>query len=198
MNFIAQAIIYGEGIALKKQGHKHADNEFDKPEPAGAAALAGFLLLLLDNQLLSIFEIAQLLQKLGFTEEIFLKFCNFSPNQEGKSSFIQLAFEEGPCMGNFSSNLLDLLSLDPVSLSSQTVTESTSSLDNRKKFQHLSKLGLSSKFINYIYSTGNNTEQPTHDLEQKLSLQIQPTMNLRPKEKLNLLSRFKAKIIQIF
>ena len=105
MNFIAQAIIYGEGIALKKQGHKHAYNEFDKPEPAGAAALAGFLLLLLDNQLLSICKCSTT-PKAWFTEEIFLKFCNFSPNQEGKSSFIQLHLR--PWQG-FSNNLLDLL-----------------------------------------------------------------------------------------
>ena len=195
LNYIAQAIIYGEGVALMQQGTNHYNSEFDKPEPAGAAALAGFLLLLLDNQLLSIYELALLLHCLGYSEDIFLKFCNFSANQEGKSSFIQLAFEEGPCMGNFSSNLLELLGLETKLLVKLASEESSTSMYNRINFKSLSSLGLSCNFINYIYSTGNNTQQPSVELQQKIAAQSQPNINVKPLTKSSLIKRIKNKLI---
>jgi hypothetical protein len=168
LNFIAQAIIYGEGQRLIKQGFLSYYNEYAKPEPAGAAALAGYLLFLLDNQFLSIYEIAFVLRRLGYTEDIFLKFCNFPPSEEGKSSFVQLAFEEGPCMGNFASNLLTLLSLELETLKRESCTEAQVSRRKRDSTDIIDRLGFSKLYVNYIYSTGNNTLQPSEEIQQLL------------------------------
>ena len=151
MNFIAQGIIYGEGILLSKRNKKHQNSSFKKPEPAGAAALAGFLLLYLDNKFLSIYQIALLLKKIGFDEASFLEFCNFQNNQEGRSSFIQLAFEEGPHMGNFASNLLDLITLPMNELIKSEKEETKISKMIQKKDLMTQLLGLSSEYIQYIY-----------------------------------------------
>ena len=133
MNFISQGILYGEGILCIQKNKNNYLNTYKKPEPAGAAALAGFLLLYLDNKFLSIFQIAFLLKKIGFDESSFLEFCNFQNTQEGKSSFIQLAFEEGPYMGNFASNLLDLIATPMEDLIDSVKKEEKISRKNQKK-----------------------------------------------------------------
>ncbi len=186
MNFIAQGIIYGEGILLSKRNKKHKQISFKKPEPAGAAALAGFLLLYLDNKFLSIYQIALLLKKIGFDEANFLEFCNFQNTQEGKSSFIQLAFEEGPNMGNFASNLLDLITLPMNELIKSEKEETKISKLNQKKDIKIEFLGLSSKYNNYIYSTGDNTYQPSDLLRNNLLKKSKPILeeiNIDKKEK---------------
>ena len=198
MNYVAQAIIYGEGQWLVAKGINFNNNEYDKPEPAGAAALAGFLLLLLDNELLSIFEIALLLKQLGFSESTFLRFCNFTANVEGKSSFIQLAFEEGPCMGNFCSNLLDILSCETELIKNEFQIEASISYRNQRKSKRYARLGLSDKFINYIYSTGNNTQQPSSELTQELRMHSLYLGEISTYAKPNYWMRIKNKIFTFF
>jgi hypothetical protein len=119
INPVAQAIIYGEEVlraaAHAKSVSASAGEIADvvhryvrKPEPAGAAALAGFLLNRLDTESLSIFEIVFLLRYFGFEKQSFLRFCNLSPTLEAEEAFIQMSQEEGPYMGQFMADLLEI------------------------------------------------------------------------------------------
>ncbi|WP_269623419.1 hypothetical protein [Prochlorococcus marinus] len=168
LNYFSQAIIYGEGIYLEKLNNNNSI-KFIKPEPAGAAALAGYLLYLLDHSLLSIYEIAFLLKIYGYTTSCFLSFTNFSPSQEGKDSFIQLAFEEGPFMGNLAANILNLLQYETEELRKYYLEESRISKKNRSKLKKSSFM-LLENYIYYIYMTGDNTEQPSNKLREQIIL----------------------------
>ena len=57
-----------ERASIKKNWElRDYDLSYKKPEPAGAAALAGFLLYMLDNCLVSIYELAFVLKCFGMT-----------------------------------------------------------------------------------------------------------------------------------
>ena len=172
LNYVAQAITYGEGLSLYKSGRISDLSSYKKPEPAGAAALAGFLLYMLDNNLMSIYEIAFLLKCFGFDRSKFLQFCNYNPSQEDNDSFVQLAFEEGPSMGNFAANLLNLLDEDHEELAVNLKSQRVISTENKLKHSSDSSNNwavIDKNYEYYIYLTGDNTIQPNASLKSKLA-----------------------------
>ena len=165
---IAQALVFGEEMArsIQQLGSTISDDQIvahcKKPEPAGAAALAGFLLQKLDSDGLSVFEVAESLRKYGFDKESFLEFAGFMPNAEGSDSFIQGAFEEGPYMGELACDILQLLEFP---------------LESLVKFGHSfrkDRVSVQSELPNKkgvcIYLTGDNAEQPNKDLVRRICI----------------------------
>jgi hypothetical protein len=166
VNPVAQALIYGEDVRRARAafGECHSPDtdlldyvscRVRKPEPAGAASLAGLLLYLLDREDLSVFELANGLRVAGFTKYSFLEFLNFGHIDEAEIEFSRLSTEEGPFMGQLAADLMNLLEW-PVEV-----------LHNRSEVQRESRPRQSEESkdveepsVLVIYLTGDNTEQP--------------------------------------
>jgi len=171
LNPFAQALIFGEDLYRFLMRH-HRNGDLDpkaisetmdhvkKTEPAGAAALAGYLLARLDMGTLSILEIAYGLRLMGFSQKLFLEFAGYQPNDQGLRKFLQSAFEEGPRMEHLAQNLLLLLDWSPIELEKTMAIEKQQSrlrywqdpLDD-PEFERLNG-------PTCINLTGDNTGQP--------------------------------------
>ncbi len=176
MNPFAQAIVYGEDICRCIQsvkwsslGTTEAQVEFvlahvRKPEPAGAAAMAGYILSRLDAGTFSIMELALTLRLMGFTGKRFLRFTHHSPDEDGVNRFLQEASEEGVYMGEMARNILQFLDWPVSELASRAAKERTHSLlKNRLYPLDDPDFELLDPHIN-IYMTGDNTFQPDSNL----------------------------------
>ena len=171
LNSFAQALVYGEDLFRCRQNktfatlneqqqvdflHKH----IRKPEPAGAAAMAGYILSRLDTGTFSIIELSYLLRILGFNKKNFLQFANHSPDDAGFNLFVQESNEEGSYMGNLAKNILTFLEWPINELENRARLE--------KEYSKLKyvlnpldepKIDNLNPIIN-IYLTGDNTFQP--------------------------------------
>jgi len=158
LNPVAQALILGEEVSrvartmnVKKLGEFNDFKQYArKTEPAGAAALAGILLKLLDDGDLTVFEIALCLRRMGFDSSKFLTlhFSNFSDDSE--EAFIQSAMEEGPYMGQLARDLLTLLDWPIGSLDRHAA---------RQTIHRPARVRKASPQV--VYITGDNCDQPT-------------------------------------
>lgn len=180
INPVAQALIVSEemlrastAVSNGQISQLEAVRYIRKPEPAGAAALAGYMLARLDSDSLSIAEIAYTLKLAGFDRDLFLKFIDMEPSDEGANWFIQEASEEGDLMEGFAHYLLDFLDYDIDELSQIAANERTQSQNNQidtplvpPDFEALEPI------IN-IYLTGDNTKQPVPDLLTELMSNMQ-------------------------
>ncbi|OGI06603.1 MAG: hypothetical protein A3F80_06160 [Candidatus Melainabacteria bacterium RIFCSPLOWO2_12_FULL_35_11] len=180
VNPFAQALIFGEDVfrylnqfdktkGLSESIVKEVMHHARKPEPAGATAMAGYLLSRLDTKTLSMVEIAYVLKILGFDKNTFLEFTGYSNNAQGMRSFLQEAYEEGPNMYNFAKNMLLLLDWTDKNLLSRMKTE--------KKESIVKYVGAPLDDIQFeqldgptaIYLTGDNCQQPSYELVEKLA-----------------------------
>lgn len=165
LNPVAQALILGEDLAritrtidagmLGASGHimQHAR----KTESAGAAALAGVLLKLLDDGELTVFEIAYCLRRMGFDSRMFLSLHLSVLGHDAEETFIQNASEEGPYMGQLAKDLLALLDW-PIQ-----------ALRRHAERQVISRASSSpSENALVIYLTGDNCDQPSQEFLEEL------------------------------
>ena len=165
LNPVAQALILGEDLARVAQtkdskGPNNAGifaEHSKKTEPAGAAALAGVLLKLLDDGDLTVFEIALCLRRMGFDSDKFLLLHLSSLNDDSEETFIQSASEEGPYMGQLAKDLLTLLDW-PMEVLKRHAAKQVGS--RRTKSQIQSAL--------VVYLTGDNCDQPVGELLNEL------------------------------
>ena len=179
LNPFCQALIYGE--ELKRALYhpavrgwdsedivKHCYQHAKKAEPAGAAALAGYLLSRLDDGTLSIMEIVYMLRLMGFNKPRFLQFCNLSPDEQGISKFLQEAYEEGIYMGDLAKNIFLLLDWTLEKIEAKVHIEKVHSLlkYNLKPIEDPYFEDLKPHI--FIYLTGDNTKQPSLELCREL------------------------------
>lgn len=179
LNPVAQALVYADDLQ-RASGHpafaalssveriawlmQHAR----KPEPAGAAAMAGYLLTRLDGGTLSLAEIAATLRLAGFDAARFLEFAGFNQNVQGTNWFLQEATEEGLFMEGLARIMLQLLDLDLDELLRLAARERETSRANYARtpidppeFERLNP-------IVAIYLTGDNTRQPRAKLVEAI------------------------------
>jgi hypothetical protein len=158
INPIAQAIIYGSLITKLTviQG-----TENFKPEPAGAASLAGFLLHQLDNSFLSTIELSLLLRKLGYTNALLMELAFNEDSEEMRNKWLTIADDEGDFMSNLIKDIFYFLELPTEVLIAISRTEKRASIRNLKRKRVKSK-------ANIFYLTGNNTSQPSIIFRQNL------------------------------
>ena len=165
LNPVAQALILGEDLARVART-ENSKKPYDarifaqhskKTEPAGAAALAGILLKLLDDGDLTVFEIALCLRRMGFDSDKFLSLHLSSLNDDSEETFIQSASEEGPYMGQLAKDLLTLLDW-PTEVLKRHAAKQVGS--RRTKSQSQSAL--------VVYLTGDNCDQPGGELLNEL------------------------------
>lgn len=109
INPIAQALIFAEELFRAARGERSSAR---KPEPAGAAALAGYLLARLDGGTLSFVEISYALRCGGFTKATFLEFAGFGTHEEAARRYIEEAREEGASMESLARGVLSALDWD--------------------------------------------------------------------------------------
>jgi len=158
INPIAQAIIYG--TLITKMPVMQGTENF-KPEPAGAASLAGFLLHQLDNSFLSTIELTLLLRKLGYTSALLMELAYNEDSEEMRNKWLTIADDEGDFMGNLIKDVFYFLELPTEVLIAISRTEKKISIRNLKRKRVNSK-------ANIFYLTGNNTSQPSIIFRQKL------------------------------
>ena len=158
INPIAQAIIYGSLIT--KLPVMQGTENF-KPEPAGAASLAGFLLHQLDNSFLSTIELSLLLRKLGYTNALLMELAYNEDSEEMRNIWLTIADDEGDFMGNLIKDIFYFLELPTEVLIAMSRTEKKASIRNLKRKKINPK-------ANIFYLTGNNTTQPSIIFRQKL------------------------------
>lgn len=187
LNPVAQALVIAED--LFRVVHSAPDAAIDlqlsravrhlrKPEPAGAAALAGYLLARLDGGTLSLAEIAHVLKLCGFTTETFLELAGFARDNQGANWFVQEASEEGEHMEGLAHALLHCLDLDIQELSELAAQERAQSQENYRHspldppdFESLEPV------VN-IYLTGDNTAQPGKELIRSLIENMRPNLGV--------------------
>jgi acyl-CoA synthetase (AMP-forming)/AMP-acid ligase II len=175
INPIAQALVVAEDlfrVARVEQRDgipagdlvKLAAEHVRKPEPAGAAALAGYLLARLDTGTLSVAEIAYILRLAGFDVPLFLRLAGYEPTSGGANWFVQEASEEGENMEGLAQAFLHCLEMDIEELTILATNERTESQSNYRvtpidppDFEALEPV------VN-IYLTGDNTRQPDEAL----------------------------------
>lgn len=180
LNPLAQALIYADDMhraaslpqfagMTMEQKVAHLCSHVRKPEPAGAAAMAGYLLARLDDRTLSIVEIAAGLRLSGFDSTTFLEFAGFNKDQQGTNWFLQEATEEGPFMEVLARQFLQLLDRDLKDLLALAAQERRHSRLNYRlrpldpdDFEQLNPA------VN-IYLTGDNTRQPRPRLVQAIA-----------------------------
>lgn len=180
INPFAQALIFGEDMfrylekldktkSLNKNIIKRIMYHTRKPEPAGATALAGYLLTRLDTGSLSMVEIAYVLKLLGFNKDNFLEFSGQVPDPQGMRSFLQTAYEEGKNMYNFAKNMLLLLDWPEKNLSEKMKTEKQGSIIKymRAPLDNIEFERLDGQTA--IYLTGDNCIQPSFKLVEKIA-----------------------------
>jgi hypothetical protein len=172
LNPFAQALIFGEDLyrfllrhhssgSLDSKAVSETMDQVKKTEPAGAAALAGYLLARLDMGTLSIFEIAYGLRLMGFSQKLFLQFAGYQPNDQGLRKFLQSAFEEGPRMEHLAQSLLLLLDWSLIELEKTMAIEKKQS---RARYWQEPLDDLDFERLNgptCINLTGDNTGQPS-------------------------------------
>ncbi|MBI5208749.1 MAG: hypothetical protein HY927_02100 [Elusimicrobia bacterium] len=113
LNPVAQALVYAEElIRAAGRAARAPGPPARKPEPAGAAALAGYLLARLDGGTLSSVELAYALRLGGFTRASFLEFGGFGRDQASAERFVEQAGEEGACMESLARGVLQALDWD--------------------------------------------------------------------------------------
>jgi len=172
LNPFAQALIFGEELyrTLQRGGVGAHLSHVKKPEPAGAAALAGYLLARLDRQTLSIVEIAYCLRLMGFSQKAFLQFAGYGGNDiQGLRTFLQSACEEGPLMEHFARNMLVLLNWSLPDLERSMRIEKKHS---RTQYWLAPLDDIDFEYLDgpiCIYLTGDNTTQVDPDLIQTLA-----------------------------
>ena len=173
LNPIAQAIVVADDLyrAIKSGGRMKAEGTASsakliaahvrKPEPAGAAALAGYLLTRLDGGTLSIEEIAYALRLSGFTKALFLELAGYAPDDEGANWFVQEASEEGEPMESLALSFLFCLDMDMGELAKVAGTERNhSEAEYRAMPIDPPDFEALNPTVN-IYLTGDNTQQPS-------------------------------------
>jgi len=161
LNPVAQALIFGEDtarIALVEDATKPRNTSLSlqharKTESAGAAALAGVLLTLLDEGELTVFELALGLRQMGFDSRTFLRFHLASISDDSADMFVQNAFEEGPYMGQLAKDLLTLLDW-PIGFLRQHAVHQVESRSTKSR----------SERALVVYLTGDNCDQPNSKL----------------------------------
>lgn len=167
LNPVAQALIIGEDLArvartedptLTNDARIFVCNA-KKTEPAGAAALAGILLNLLDDGDLTVFEIALCLRRMGFDSKNFLLLHLSSISVDSEETFIQSASEEGPYMGQLAKDLLTLLDWPIEDLSRHATRQAESRATESQTTSAL-----------VIYLTGDNCDQPNDALLHELNV----------------------------
>jgi len=158
INPIAQAIIYGS-LVTKLPVMQGTENF--KPEPAGAASLAGFLLHQLDNSFLSTIELSLLLRKLGYTSALLMELAYNEDSEVMRNKWLTIADDEGDFMGNLIKDVFYFLELPTEVLIAMSRTEKKASIRNLKRKKINPK-------ANIFYLTGNNTSQPSNNFRQKL------------------------------
>jgi hypothetical protein len=185
LNPFAQALIYGEDLykiiqhakfkALKTEAErlKFIQDHVKKSEPAGAAAMAGYLLTRLDFGNLSIMEIAYLLKLMGFTKQLFLEFSKFNPDEKGLNLFMQESYEEGVYMGDLAKNILIILDWPLQEIKRRAELEKIHST-LKYKLKPIDDFWVDNldPLVN-IYLTGDNTAQPSDTLNLTLVQQMQ-------------------------
>ena len=172
LNPFAQALIFGEdlhrflshrdlsGLSEDSSAVSEVLSHVKKTEPAGAAALAGYLLARLDTGTLSLLEIAYGLRVMGFSQKLFLEFAGYQPDDQGIRKFLQSAFEEGPRMEHLAQSLLLLLDWSLLELEKSMAIEKEHS---RLCYWHSPLDDLDFERRNgstCINLTGDNTGQP--------------------------------------
>lgn len=167
LNPVAQALILGEDLARVART-ENSKKPYDarifaqhskKTEPAGAAALAGVLLKLLDDGDLTVFEIAFCLRRMGFDSSRFLTLHLSSLIDDLEESFIQSASEEGPYMAQLAKDLLTLLDW-PTEVLNRHAAKQVGSRQVKSQIQ--------SALV--IYLTGDNCDQPAGELLNELAV----------------------------
>jgi len=161
---VAQALVVGEDLyrvfgkdSVTRGSLVELLTHVKKPEPAGAAALAGLLLTMLDQGTLTVFELAHTLRYMGFTSASFLRLHNLEPSADLEQQFIQLAFEEGPYMGQFAADLLSVIDWPVTTLQKHAIRQKT----NRESQQVIDQFADSTAVL---YLTGDNCRQPEPEL----------------------------------
>jgi hypothetical protein len=166
LNPVAQALIFGEDSArvarteklLRPRDLRTISQHVKKTESAGAAALAGILLKLLDEGDLTVFELALCLHQMGFDSSTFLRFHFTSISYDSVEVFIQSAYEEGPYMGQFAKDLLTLLDW-PIDGLRQHAARQVESRTTKSR----------SERALVVYLTGDNCDQPSSELLNDIS-----------------------------
>ncbi len=154
LNPVARALVFAEEIISGSPAPR-------KPEPAGAAALAGYLLARLDGRTLSFVELAQALRAGGFTRASFLEFSGFGTNRDAGERFVRLSGEEGSAMQALAEGLLEALAWAPGRLSRAARAErSRSRREYRARpFDDAAFEALGPAV--HIHLTGDNCPQPS-------------------------------------
>jgi hypothetical protein len=166
LNPIAQAMVFGEDLArcLRQLGISTEKPDLvipmltkhlRKPEPAGAAALAGLLLARLDSSRLSVFEIVLHLRELGFDKGLFLRFNAVADTVEAEEASIQLAQEEGPYMGQLMTDLFEVFTWPINALRDVVIREMKDRINQRPEIDRANIA---------VYLTGDNGHQPDADV----------------------------------
>lgn len=169
LNPIAQAIVVADdllrAVRASAVGPSAADVAMHvrKPEPAGAAALAGYLLTRLDGGTLSVEEIAYALRLSGFTRTLFLELAGYAPDDEGASWFVQEASEEGEPMEMLAESFLSCLDMELGALAAAAAAErGRSEAEYRTTPIDPPDYEALDPVVN-IYLTGDNTAQPSEE-----------------------------------
>lgn len=161
LNPVARALIYGEQILADDPSPRN-------PEPAGAAALAGYLLARLDGGSLSFVEVAHALRSAGFGRGLFLEFAGFGKDRGAGERFVLSAGEEGPNMQALAEGLLRALEWTPARLAAAARAES-----RRGRRQYRSRPLDDAAFealdpAVHIHLTGDDGPQPSRSLVRAL------------------------------
>ncbi len=175
LNPLAQALVYADDLHRAALHPSCASMTADervawvmqharKPEPAGAAAMAGYLLARLDDGTLSIAELAGTLRLAGFDSALFLEFSGFNKVAKETNWFLQEASEEGPFMESLAKTLLQLLDCNVDELLELARKERLHSrLNYRMRPLDPDDFERLNPAVN-IYLTGDNTRQPREKL----------------------------------
>lgn len=178
LNPIAQAIVVADDLlrAVRHCGESGGafvaaeaiGTHIRKPEPAGAAALAGYLLTRLDGGTLSVAEMAYPLRLAGFTKALFLEFSGYATDAEGTNWFVQEASEEGEPMEGLAGSFLDCLDMDLSELA-KLAAEERSESDAAYRMTSIDPPDFEAlnPVVN-IYLTGDNTGQASASLIERI------------------------------
>jgi hypothetical protein len=176
VNPVAQALVFGEEVdrVLASTAEDSVSildlvtSHCRKPEPAGAAAVAGYLLTRLDAGTLSTVQIARSLRDLGFDRLTFLGFSGYDESNDGEERFVREAQEEGPRMMGFAQDLTVLLDWPYSMLAEKDRAEGEESRRadflnpiDPPRIEALNPLVV-------LYLTGDNTEQPERELVARI------------------------------
>jgi hypothetical protein len=175
LNPIAQALIYADDFhraatqpvftgMSDEDRVKFIMQHVRKPEPAGAASMAGYLLARLDERTLSVVELAIVLRLAGFDSKLFLEFAGFNKDAQGVNWFLQEASEEGLYMETLAKQFLKLLDCEIKELLDSSKRERVHSrLNYRLRPLDPATFETLNPVVN-IYLTGDNTRQPRFKL----------------------------------